>query len=1248
MPSCKPLNHTMSHPLHPLTFPLHGSRLIEASAGTGKTWTIAALYLRLVLGHGDESGFARPLTPQDILVMTFTRAATRELTDRIRARLVQALACFRGTQEVPDNDALLQGLLAAYPAGPAREAAAWRLQLAAEGMDEAAIHTIDAWCQRMLREHAFDSGNLFDETLEADEAQRRTEAAQDYWRQQVYPLGPDALEAVLGVWPTVDALATDMNALIDEPLPAERGAGDAGALVERIQAERSAQLAALAAGWAERAQQFEDWLDGELANNKSAWNGRKLQAGRYKVWLKALRDWAAAPHPDLAETLATGATRLTPAGLDDARSGDVPVTLHSAAQALAELLAALDELPQLAPALRQHAAVRVQERLRWLKQQAGTFGFADMLRRLNAALAGPHGARLRASILAQYPVALVDEFQDTSPLQYRLFDQIYRTAESSADSALLLIGDPKQSIYGFRGADIYSYLEARQATAGRHYALGTNYRSTQALVDAVNHWFASAEGRPGSGAFRFRQWQDGQAHNPLPFTPVAAQGRKERFEVEGRPAPALHIVHHGGADGEPLKGDELQSHLAQCCAEQIVQWLADPSAGFAHPDKGFARVKASDIAILVRSRKEADAVRAELQRRGVASVYLSERESVLASDEAQDLLLWLRAVAAPLDLRCLRAALATRLLDLPLATLEQLAQDDALLDAASELLRQLHGIWQRQGVLALVRHSLHRLGLPARWLQGEDGNGERRLTNVLHLAELLQDASATLEGEHALIRWLAEQIAQPAQDGDAQTLRLESDADLVKVVTIHKSKGLEYPLVCIPFAASYRPIERRGTPLVRLPQPGGGHVLRLDYSDADLQQADKERLREDLRLFYVALTRARHALWLGWGPLRRGKDKACVNQRSASGYLLAGDDPRSAQDWIKALQDFCARQAHSLCTPAPAEPALTRLPPPADAAVLPPAPAYSADFDRRWGIGSFSALVRGMDMAAHAGAPEPLQDLPEDLPQALPTAPLRPADDEPASVTAITPANTGAQAPWHRFPGGPLVGNFIHDQLEWLSSEGFALADNPSLAGQLERRCQRAGYSSAQAADLQAWLTAALAQPLAPLGTSLAQLQADPSHQRLAEMEFWLPVQDLPAAQIDALCRRHILPGQPRPELPERSLHGMLMGFADLVFAHAGRYWVLDYKSNRLGPDAASYHSQHLQAAMLAHRYDVQAALYLLALHRLLRQRLGAAYEPEAQLGGALYWFLRGIDGPVQGLYVEEAPLELLSDLERL
>ncbi|RGE41097.1 exodeoxyribonuclease V subunit beta [Comamonas testosteroni] len=1241
----QPADHTDSHVLQPLNFPLWGSRLIEASAGTGKTWTIAALYLRLVLGHGADDGIGKALMPPDILVMTFTRAATRELSDRIRARLIEAVQCFRGEAEPAPHDLFLRDLRDAYAPGTERETAAWRLDMAAQCMDDAAIHTIDAWCQRMLREHAFDSGNLFDETLEADEGQRQTEAAQDYWRQQCYPLSGEVLEEVLKVWSGVKALVKDMQSLLKQTVPGGAGDGTLGACVQQGLEQQARVLRELSEGWDARAQRLEDWLDGQLATNKSAWNGLKLKPGNYKSWLKTLREWAAAPHQDLAELMKTGATRLVPAGLDEARKGDVPVELPPESQALADLLLALADLPSLNSQLRLHAAAHVQQRLLWLKRQAGTFGFADMLQRLDTALAGENGPALQASILAQYPVALIDEFQDTSPLQYRLFDQIYRTQDNSAGSALLLIGDPKQSIYGFRGADIYSYLQARQATAGRHYVLDTNFRSTQALVGAVNQWFVQAEERPGEGAFMFRAG----ANNPLPFEPVKANGRREVLMQGSQRMSALTIAWDGSSD-EPLSNDDIRRRGAEFCASQIVQWLMDERTGFTEDDKPLQRMRPADIAVLVRTGKEANAVRRALAKRSVASVYLSDQDSVFASDEARDLLLWLRAVAAPLDGLVVRAGLATQLMGLSFDELAWLASDDEAFDARSEQLKELHSIWLRLGVLAMLRQTLYRFDLPARWLA--DLGGERRLTNYLHLAELLQSASAQLEGEQALIRWLATQIEAPGSGGDAQIVRLESDADLVKVVTVHKSKGLEYPVVCLPFGGSFRVVDGKAgyLSLPVLDEEAPTRELLLDFDSAQLARADKERLREDLRLLYVALTRPRHALWMGLAPMKRRNGKSCANQYGAAGYLLAGDAQQAVAGWRASVQALSDRSADIAVVDLPADlPVPQRYVPAQELPALQAAPVYAAQFDRRWGIGSFSSLTRAMS------APS--------LP-VLPVAAQQPAEDErtlqtvDASEMALDLSalqrSAGARstaAVWHRFMRGPVVGNFLHDQLEWLAGEDFALqahedsTQSEALAARLLRRCERAGRKD-QANDVLQWLRAVVHQPLPPINVSLAQLGERDA--LLAEMEFWLPAQRLSAERIDALCRQYILPGQPRPTLPERELHGMLMGFADLVFSHEGRYWVLDYKTNHLGSEAAAYGPQALEQAMLEHRYDVQAALYLLALHRLLQSRLRDDYVPEEHLGGALYFFLRGLDGEAAGMQVLQPPMELLHGLNAL
>lgn len=1217
------------HILDAASFPLHGSRLIEASAGTGKTWTIAALYLRLVLGHGGEQGFTQPLLPPDILVMTFTRAATRELSDRIRARLVEAVACFRGQQPVATHDAFLQALIDSYPEGEQREQAAWRLAMAAESMDDAAIFTIDAWCQRMLREHAFDSGNLFEEELESDESQRLMDAAHDYWRQQCYPLNGSQLEVVLNVWSSVQELVDDMQALSQDAVDAVHATGTLAQCVERAQQAHAQALQELAQGWSEKAEHLQHWLDAQLDGQVYLWDKRKLQPARYTGWLSTLKAWAQDPlHTPLALTDAAR-KRLSPEGMAEACKGStLDVLLPETFAQLQQLLVDMVQLPKPAVAIRLHAAAQVQARLQWLKRQAGTFGFADMLQRLDAALAGENGANLRSSILAQYPVALIDEFQDTSPLQYRLFDRIYRTVDNNPDSALLLIGDPKQSIYGFRGADIYSYLRARQATEGRHYVLDVNYRSTQGVVRTVNQWFAQAEERSGQAAFMFRTWADGESYNPLPFNPVSANGRKEQLHSHGVAVPAMQVLWHDDKE-EPVSSEELRRHMAAACAQQIVQWLNDAQVGFAQPGQPLQRIRPSDMAVLVRTGREAAAVRQQLQRRGVASVYLSDQESVFSSDEAQDLLLWLCAVAAPLDVRAVRAGLATRLIGLSLDELAWLASNDEAFDAYGEQMRQLHGVWQRQGVLAMLRQTLHRMQLPARWLA--QVGGERRLTNFLHLAELLQNASATLEGEQALIRWLTTQIEEPGKGAEEQVVRLESDADLVKIVTVHKSKGLEYPVVFLPFAADFRTYSDA---LVRVPQDDGCKRLELAPSAEQLAQADTERLREDLRLFYVALTRPRHCLWLGLGALRKGNSKNCVNHQGASGYLLNGGEPADARAWWDALQNLAQRSGDMVVQRLALPVASTWLQSSEQTTPLHALPTYDGVFDRSWGIGSFTALVRGAGSRTAA---------------VLPVAAMRPADDErlveealPAKPSLVKAAPDAAV--WHRFKRGELVGNFIHDQLEWLEGEDFALESGGEslLAQRLIRRCERAGRG-AEAQDVLTWLTAVVQHRLPELGCNLNQIAT-----RLPEMEFWLPLAKLSAERVDAVCHEFILPGQSRPALPQRSLHGMLMGFADLVFLHEGRYWVMDYKTNHLGFEAAAYTDAALTQAMLQHRYDVQAALYMLALHRLLKTRLGMDYHPAQQLGGALYYFLRGLDGPAQAVHVVPPVLPMLEALEAL
>ena len=1211
----------MSQELTPLDFPLHGSRLIEASAGTGKTWTIAALYVRLVLGHGGPDAFARPLLPSEILVMTFTRAATRELSNRVRERLVQAAGYFRGHLAL--DDPYLARLLENYPDQGARDVAAHRLMLAAETMDEAAIFTIDAWCQRMLREHAFDSGSLFDEELVGSEQALFEDAANDYWRQHVYPLDAEQLALVLDSWNNVEALKTKVRKLVElVPLLQVAPGESLARTMARAAREEAAQRIALREGWSERALGMQRWIANERAQAVKRIDGRKLAEGNVSGWLANLQAWVD-DHALLEPDLKTGWTRLTPAGIREAcKNGYDPQDLDCFA-GTEQLRRDLDALVLVPHAMLAHAAFHIGQRMQELKRRNRQFGFADMLQRLKTALEGENGEALRQRIVGQYPVALVDEFQDTSPDQYRIFDLLYRVEANDPQQGLFLIGDPKQSIYGFRGADIHSYLSARRATTGRHYKLGTNYRSTGALVAAVNRVFAFAEDsqvHPGhaAGAFRFR---DGDV-NPLPFEPVKANDHRRRLVGVAEPYQALAMCLNSQQD---LSVDEYRGFFARHCAEHIVRLLNDERVGFEDEQDGqvkFERLKPADIAILVRTGDEASAVRKALARRKVPSVYLSDKDSVLQSDEARDVLRWLQAVATPLDGALARAAFATGSAGLELAALARLASDEVEWEQRIEQLKGLHVVWQRQGVLAMLRRFIHLLELPARLLRAP--GGERSLTNLLHLAELLQEASGQLEGEQALVRWFAEQIASGSDGDDERVLRLESDAQLVKVVTVYKSKGLEYPLVYLPFGVSLRPTIRRD-PYFHYADADGARRLDFARTEASLEAVDRARLEEDLRLLYVALTRARHFMWLGAAGVTFTREKGNSLHLSALGYLLRGGErmaPAELPAHAGVLRgDLEAIVVHELA-PDDGVTLLSRhdVQPELDAPRV-----YDAEFERDWSVGSFTSMTRH---AVAAPVPTPMrasaQTLLEEAPQ------------------VVTPPRI-EDTPWHRFPRGSVPGNFMHEQLEWLAREGFDCLDDPACAARLAKHIERQGWGN-RLDDALAWLRAIVDTPLPPLNAALRDL-----HDVLPEMEFWFPSEHLDLKRLDDLCRNRLLGGIERPRLPERELHGMLKGFADLVFEHEGRYWVLDYKSNALGPNDGAYTRAAMEAGMAEHRYEIQGSIYLLALHRLLRARLGEAYEPEYQLGGAVFMFLRGIANPdTRGCFVLAPDLELLDELERL
>ncbi|MBK1673829.1 exodeoxyribonuclease V subunit beta [Ectothiorhodospira shaposhnikovii] len=1248
----------MSHVrvLDPLHFPLHGSRLIEASAGTGKTFTIAALYVRLVLGHGGANAFPEPLLPPRILVVTFTDAATRELRERIHARLMEAARVFRDPLG-QSPDAFLSALLADHPDAAERAQAARRLEQAAQWMDEAAVSTIHGWCYRALREHAFDSGSLFTQNLATDQSELLAEAVRDYWRTVVYPRGAadfGLLRQVLGDGP--EALLPILSRLLAGDPPQ-----DEPGCLDGILATRVSLLERLKAPWRDEfdtlADQFRHGLLPVLNGNKYR-NSDRL--------LACMRQWAQEPSrlrpepPGSQDPL----EQLSRSGMNARlkKGGSLPANLHPAF----ELLEQADELDRdLAAEVLGHAAAWVQRRFRQAQRRRAQLGFDDLLTCLRDALDGPNGDRLAVTLRRQFPVALIDEFQDTDPVQYRIFERVYDLAAGTPDAGLFLIGDPKQSIYAFRGADIHTYLKARLATRGRHYTLGVNYRSTEAAVAGFNRLFALGEREHPRGAFLFRP--DRTADNPVPFLPVRSRGRDTRLQVQGQLQPALTLWHLEGDD--TLGRQAYMDTMAVRCAGAMADLLAagrTGRAGFSRPDDpdnpGFTPLKPRDMAVLVRDRGEANLIQAALRAHQIRSVYLSDRESVYLSPEAGDLLRWLRACAEPESDRLLRAALATPLLDLSLTELDALNQDELHWERRVEQFRGYRRYWRSQGVLPMLRHLMHDFELPRRLFS--QPFGERRLTNLLHLSELLQAAATELEGEHALIRHLVEHRQANRQAGDEQILRLESDEDLVKVVTIHKSKGLQYPLVFLPFIAGYRPGNGGKPPLIYR-DGSGRRVVSFTPSPENLERADEARLAEDVRLLYVAVTRACHACWLGVAPVKdRSRDGGF--HRSALGSLLGGGKPVAPAELrarLEALRadDLLPTDMSSVQVP-PIDEVIRIMPAPPVPVIAPglpdrapvtagtrPARRPLRPAREHWWIASYSALrLVGQDHPVPRPDPESAQE--ERLREAVDEAgslPAAPPARNDADTPAMTQSPSPVVAPPADFPRGPEPGTFLHGLLEWMARTGFeTLARDPAPLRELvARRCHHRGWEH-WIDPIDQWLRDLLRLPLQwePGGAPLVLGQLAYCQ---AEMDFWFQAGQVDTRSLDRLVTRHTLDGRPRPALLPDTLNGMMKGFIDLVFEHQGRYYVADYKSNWLGDTAGAYGPEALASAAAARRYDLQYSLYCLALHRLLRARL-PDYAYERHMGGALIFFLRGLDADGGGIHFERPDADFMDALDGL
>ena len=1142
--------------------PLTEQHLIEASAGTGKTHLLTTLYLRLLLGRGTLN--QRAYDVAEILVVTFTIAATKELKNRIRQRIKAAIKAISDGTSTDTEITLL--LAQSSPEGIQLDLE--RLKQALLSFDEACIHTIHGFCARVLKETSFSVGTLFDQTLDAHPGEILKTAAQDVYRNLLAQSSPFEEALALSIWSTPEALSDSLGPLLKlshlrfEPEPATEGFSDT--LIERM------------------ADAKRQWVQDNLAQILRECGLKKTaKAWRRIDQMQSFCETAALePENELWHLWTTSALSQA------MKKGENPPE-HRIFDDLETIAQALDPNGPMISRIWHATLAQLRSRVN-AQRASGRLTVDDLLTVLRDAITD---APFLAKRLNQsYPAILVDEFQDTDYQQYEIFRGIHAAA---SPHLLMLIGDPKQSIYRFRGADIFTYLDAKKQSPHPHH-LDTNWRATPQLIDAINHLF----NQPGCFAHDER----------IGFFPslAAKPFNAEAVTLAGQSTAPFWLL--GDDSTFQPRSQQIDNHqMARLLAQQIAQWLSDQSS-LKIEDKA---VEAKQIAVLTRNRSQADLIHRALSAQGLGAVYLTQ-DNVLEHNTARDVVLSLKAVMTPANHQKILSALATELLQSTPLELEQFRTSEPEQFKVKAGFERLDRIWRQRGIAACLLSLIKDYRLAARWLGKAEG--ARQLTNLRHLAELLETQSSKLPGRVQLISWLIQDYQRDeALIDDVRQLRLESDENLIKIMTLHGAKGLEFDIVCLPFAHfSSTASTRKSEPSISH-QRNSANVIEPWINIAGNPElttlAEREAQEEDMRLLYVALTRAKYLNVVGLGSPTR------YAQSTISRLLgLANtDDPMETLNQLPRTLFRTQFSSHE------AAENLSIAPTPRSEPWLSPQKKPVVTID--WRLHSYTRMIKA--------------ELKE-IQDRTTTRGFTDDDIEPTS-RAYGPSSQDNLEGYvtQTFPRGPHVGIAMHHLMENLEFK----QPISQQRGLLTRLCQRLELADGSDVRVEQWLEAIIHHPLTPSGLKLRDLSRQ---DRVDELEFHFPVRK--ASRF--IETAHNLGFLARIEDTPLNLEGMMTGSIDLVCRHEDRYYLIDYKTNHLGDDIEDYDPHQLETTMALHHYDLQYLIYAVALKKLLALRT-QNFSFNRHFGGVIYLFLRGMTGSNQhGVYFRGLTEETVTRLE--
>ena len=1225
------MSHDTPQPFDPIAIELCGTNIVEASAGTGKTYAITTLFVRLLLERG--------LDPSEILVVTFTDAATAELRDRVRARLLEAEAalCAALAGEAIDDDVLAR--LASIRKGSLKSDIA-RLRRALDNIDEAAISTIHGFCQRVLIDNAFGTRVPFGAELCPDLSELTDDVLYDFWHRRVAQAPP-------GLARQATALGVDIGRLralflearrnprigVTPPAPPPGTPGE----IEQARGEVLRHLAA---------------FDGFAFVEEHALKADFGSGPALALLLEGARAAVVEDDPAVRHFPAH-VERLFPAfvcaHLKQKWAGD-PRARH-------EVFAAFERLVRLSwqPVLGlEHELLgELPEQLFARKLQQGVFGFEDLPLRVADAVRGDTGAELRAALRRRFKAVLIDEFQDTDPVQF----EIFQAAFGGSEHPLFLIGDPKQAIYAFRGADVFAYLDAAKGAA--RFSMGVSYRSDPGLIAAVNQLFLPA------GSFLI----DGINYSAIQARPGAKNGVVAPHAAPGSDTASLELLFVERSDASAaVKKAVARRTAARVVAADIARLLGEKASILRRGEP--VPISATDLAVLTRTNAQSLIVQDALRERGIPSVVIID-ESVFVSEEAEDLQAVLGAVLDPGSRLDLRRAVATSLVGVSGDEIAASEGDAGFWHEWATRFRSWHDLWVERGFIRMFRALLADTAAAKRLL--ERVGGERRLTNVLHLGELLHNAATEKNlGPGALLAWLAEQRAGRGAAVERAEIRLESDDARVKILTVHKAKGLEFPVVYCPFLWDSVGGKMEGP--CRFHDASGRAMLDVDV-DAERRKANVARAKwegfaEELRVVYVALTRAQHRTVALWGGFNTAGASAAACLLYPPGALPPPAlpepgrlDKQTDAQLTAPLEAFAARVGESV--------AVRRVPWSYDAQLAPSPETLGPVLEARkvehairsWRhTSSFSSLTR-RELAGQLDADEG-RDRDEEE-QAVDAGSFLEAagagvDDVASSVG--TPSGL-TRITLDGFPRGRRTGDLFHDLLEHIDFASVTDAELTELAdAKLDGYGLSRSFAAAEGAERRGQLVRAIREtlvtPLSDGGPCLRDIT--PEH-KFAELEFRMPV----GAETSSLTRKALARAfrehpsdAPAGALPRsyaerveqlgfRALSGFLKGYIDLVFEHAGRWYVVDYKTNHLGDHWDDYRTPAMIDALGHSHYFLQYHLYALALHRHLRH-FQRGYSYAEHFGGVFYLFVKGMHPDAaagNGVFFEKPPLARLEAL---